>query len=175
MRLSNFRVPGMIAGLALLTSIGMMPILPGLADSQSQQIGPDGLPIPPGGTRVGNQVIYNNGNVIMEFAPARGTRALFGPRCPDNWFCIFADAGWEGRMWQFREANVTQNLINFGADNQMTSWDNRLPRYDVLWYYGANGGGTRRCADSNSKNSNVGPTDNDKASSIRIVSNDSQC
>lgn len=94
--------------------------------------------------------------------------------CPDGWYCLFRDAGWQGRMLQFRDVGSWQNLTAYGFNDQMSSWRNRR-NADSKWAEHVNGGGFVRCSDSNSAASYVGDADNDKASSIRNFSGDGQC
>jgi hypothetical protein len=138
---------------------------------------PDGVTAPgSGGTRVGNTIVYNNGTVVLELAPTapQATAAATTTRCPAGWFCIFEHANFGGRMLRFRECCRVQNLTNYGFNDQMSSWHNRL-RTDVYWYYDINGRGTRRCAESGAQVSYVGAADNDEASSINITNSDTRC
>ena len=132
------------------------------------KLGLDGRTIPPGGTRVGNQVIYYNGAVVLELAPStEQVNQLSGTPCPSGWFCLFEHRDWRGRMLKFRDPYYWQYLSNWGFANQASSWHNRLVGRDVL-VVDLRTGVLLWCADSGSKSSFVGWSRNDKADAIYI-------
>lgn len=141
-------------------------------ESKEIQIGPDGFAIPPGGARAGNKVLYENGRVVLEFEDESQPEHS-GPhasRCPRNWYCLFQDAGWHGRMLRFSDPG-RQSLGNYGFRDAASSWVNNLSRrvavenergagvivYLRLW-----------CSAPRSQSSWVGPGANDKADDVYI-------
>jgi hypothetical protein len=128
---------------------------------------PEGLPV--GAVMIDtDSIALDGGAVILNLGPT----ALSD--CPSNWVCLWHDSQFSGRMLQFQECCQWQNLSDYGFDDQMSSWANKRD-FDARWAYLPNGGGTVRCMDSHSNNSWVGNTDNDKASSIRILDTDGAC
>jgi Peptidase inhibitor family I36 len=148
-------------------------------------IGPDGLPIPPGGVRVGNEVFYNNGRVVLRFDLARVAK-LQGKAapaedpisyiCSEGWYCLFEHSNFAGRRLQFQDCCYFQYLSNYGFQNKVSSWRNTLNNNDVrVWDMAPSPDKVLWCSDTNSYNSNVGTAANDKADKLYIQSSDGYC
>jgi hypothetical protein len=93
--------------------------------------------------------------------------------CPTGWFCLYQDinfnAGTNGRRLQFQSCNVTQNLTDFGFNDQASSWVNNTS-HSVRVFKDINGGGGILWTSApNSQSSFVGGANNDQASSLRII------
>lgn len=164
--MNQFRV--LFVVLVLLSSLAQMSTTANAMGSN--ELGLDGRAIPPGGVRVGDQVVYDNGELVLEFAPStEQVTQLSAYRCPSGWFCLFEHRDWGGRMLRFRDPNYWQYLSNWGFANQASSWHNRLAGRDVLVVdTGTNPDTLLWCADSGSKSSFVGWSKNDKADAIYI-------
>jgi hypothetical protein len=184
----SFRLLAVVS-FALAMVLSAVPAAATSADASTSRvtkkgdIGPDGLPIPPGGTRIGNRVVYNQGNVVLHFDPARvaklqgktvpSTTRAYGD-CPDNWYCLWQNSNYGGRMLRFRDCCYFQYLDDYGFQNQATSWRNRLDNNDVrVWDLAT--GNILWCSDTHSTSSNVGSADNDKADSLYLQSSDNYC
>lgn len=114
--------------------------------------------------RIGDTYLLSNGVLVVENASWNS--------CPQHHFCLWNDANFSGYMTGSGCVCGWQNLGPY--NNQMSSWRNRRP-HDSKWAYERNGGSPIRCADSQSSLSYVGATNNDKASSIKLFTDDSQC
>jgi hypothetical protein len=120
-------------------------------------------------------VSFADGTIVLELGPA-----AFDD-CPSGWVCLWEHADFGGRMLQFSQCDVNgdgtcdwQNLTAYNFNDQMSSWRNRKS-VDAHWAYATNGGGTRRCMESQSSSNWVGAVDNDEASSLIIRKNDGWC
>ena len=89
--------------------------------------------------------------------------------CPAGWFCLYADANFGGRRLPFSSCNVTQNLTNFGFNDQASSWVNNTSHSVRVFKDINGGGGILWTAPPHSQSSFVGGANNDQASSLRII------
>lgn len=179
-----------LVSLVLAMAVSAVPAAAASADASTPRltrkgdIGPDGLPIPPGGVRVGNEVFYDNGRVVLRFDLARvaklqGKEAPASTQdfdCPEDWFCFFEHTFYYGRRLQFRDCCRYQYLANYGFTNKASSWRNRLDVYDVrVWDSGPSPDVLLWCADTHGASPNVGAADNDKADYLYIHPSDGYC
>lgn len=79
-----------------------------------------------GYVRQGENYVYARGAVVM--TPASVSRRV---RCPAGWVCLYRDTNFRGRVWRFRQ-DYWQNLRNYGASDEVSSWKNRTGRTAVL-------------------------------------------
>jgi hypothetical protein len=119
-----------------------------------------------GGTQTGpNTISYNGGSVLMVF-PNAGAKSIddktasqsvstnalasttYVHGCPKGsstqWYCFYADVNWGGRMLQFKDCGVVQDLSTYQFQNQTSSWVNTKTNKGVqtaasnsgapLWY-----------------------------------------
>jgi hypothetical protein len=180
-----------LASLVLAMAVSAVPAAatsPALATptlTKKGDIGPDGLPIPPGGVRVGNEVFYNNGRVALRFDLARVAK-LQGKAAPDSaaidficsegWYCFFEHINYGGRRLSFRDCCYFQYLSNYGFQNKASSWRSNLNNNDVrVWNSGPSPDVLLWCSDTQSTSSNVGTADNDRADYFYIQSSDNYC
>jgi Peptidase inhibitor family I36 len=179
-----------LVSLVLAMAVSAVPAAAASADASTPRltkkgdIGPDGLPIPPGGVRVGNEVFYNNGRVVLRFDLARAAK-LQGKAAPETsldiicregWFCLFEHSNYAGRKLQFQDCCYFQYLSDWGFQNKASSWRNTLDNNDVrLWDMAPSPDKVLWCSDTNSNNSNVGTAANDKADKLYIQSSDGYC
>jgi hypothetical protein len=105
-----------LASLVLAMAVSAVPAAatsPALATptlTKKGDNGPDGLPIPPGGVRVGNQVFYDHGRAVLRFDLAKVAK-LQGKAAPDTaaidficsegWYCFFEHINYGGRRLSF--------------------------------------------------------------------------
>ncbi len=94
--------------------------------------------------------------------------------CPSGWLCLWDSASFTGRMLRWSSPGTRDDLSAYGFNDQMTSWANKT-NYDARWFYDAGFAGTARCMQPLTSLSNVGTTDNDKASSIAIYTDGAAC
>lgn len=84
------------------------------------------LLLPPGYVKKGGDYVYDGGKVIV--TPAYSTAGL---GCSAPWLCLFRDASWEGTRWSFQD-HFWQNLRDYGASDQVSSWSNHESRNATL-------------------------------------------
>jgi hypothetical protein len=176
--------------LVLAMAVSAVPAAATTADTSTPRltrkgdIGPDGLPIPPGGVRVGNQVFYNNGRVVLRFDLAKVAKlqGKAAPEttldlvCDEDWFCLFEHINYAGRKLQFQDCCYFQYLSNWGFQNKASSWRNRLDVNDVrLWDMAPSPDKVLWCSDTHNYDDNVGTAANDKADKLYIQSSDNYC
>lgn len=96
--------------------------------------------------------------------------------CRSGQVCFYFDANWRNGLGARTPPSSGSTLVNvsFGANDQMSSWENRSSR-DGRWYYHANGGTPQRCVGNNRELSYVGFSDNDEMSSFRLYSSGAVC
>lgn len=183
--------------LALILPVGPASAAPSATAAKLTKkgdIGPDGLPIPPGGVVVGNEVFYNNGQVALRFDLARAAKlqgrpapALPGANSSSvhngilvynacsfttGWYCFFQNSGFGGRRLRFQDSGYFQYLSDYGFENQTTSWVNNRNQDVRVW---DNNTGLLWCSDSHSASLNVGTTRNDKADYFYLQTTDGYC
>jgi glyoxylate carboligase len=92
--------------------------------------------------------------------------------CPAGWYCLYDDINWNagtnGRRLQFQSCNVTQNLTDFGFNDDASSWVNNTSHSVQVFKDINGGGGVLWTSPPNSSSSFVGSA-NDQASSLRII------
>ena len=110
----------------------------------------------------------------LSSAAAEALPAAFSD-CPSGSVCLWKDANYSGTILILPgTATTVNNLASYSFDDAMTSWANRSS-LDARWFYGTSLGGTTRCMNAGSAVSNVGSTDNDQASSLRIYTDSLAC
>jgi hypothetical protein len=132
----------------------------------------------PGGVQINeDQIAWNDGNVVLSIPSSPPPQSQdesssvdadisinAASDCPAGWFCLWQDINFTNRRLQFRDANC-QNLTNFGFNDLASSWFNRNGgAYRVYRNIGC--AGLLFTAPSGAQSSNVGPVNNDQASSI---------
>ncbi|WP_410663968.1 peptidase inhibitor family I36 protein [Amycolatopsis sp. lyj-84] len=128
--------------------------------------GVDAAKLAPGWKVAGDEVVWNGGEITLSLsAKAPGD-------CAANYVCLWQDRDFVGRRLQFQSAGL-KNLVDYGFNDQMSSWYNRRG-VDARWYYNI-GSGTSRCMQAGARSSYVGNADNDQASSLRIYTSASAC
>ncbi len=184
--------------LALALPVGPASAAPSSATApkltKKGDLGPDGLPIPPGGVVVGNEVFYNNGKVALRFDLARVARRQGrpAPALPDansfrvyngvriwnvcslttGWYCFFEHATFGGRRLRFQDSGYFQYLSDYGFANKTTSWVNNRNQDVRVW---DNSIGLLWCSDSHSVSTNVGSARNDRADYFYLQTTDGYC
>jgi len=92
--------------------------------------------------------------------------------CRAGWFCLYQNVNFNigdpGRRPQFRTCNRTQNLTDFGFNDQASSWVNNTS-HSVRVFRDVGGHGVLWTAAPHSRVSDVGRGDNDEASSLRVL------
>jgi hypothetical protein len=179
-----------LVSFVLAMAVSAVPAAAGSGDASTPRltkkgdIGPDGLPIPAGGVRVGNRVFYNNGHVVLGFDLARvaklqGKAASATAKdiiCPEDWLCLYQHANYAGRFLWFQDCCYFQYLTDYGFQNQTTSWRNRLDNNDVrFWDMAPSPDKVLWCSDTHAISPNVGAAANDKADKLYIQSSDNYC
>jgi hypothetical protein len=84
------------------------------------------LLLPPGYIKRGGDYVYEGGKVIV--TPAYSTDSL---GCSAPWLCLYRDANWGGTRWLFQDHNW-QNLRDYGASDEVSSWSNHESRSATL-------------------------------------------
>jgi len=84
------------------------------------------LLLPPGYVKKGDDYVYEGGKVIV--TPAYSTTSL---GCSAPWLCLYRDSSWEGTRWIFQD-HFWQNLRDYGASDQVSSWSNHESRNATL-------------------------------------------
>lgn len=118
--------------------------------------------LPPGYVKSGDDYVYNGGAVIV--TPAFASQKV---ACRSGWLCLYRHVNWGGTMWRFHD-HYWQDLAPYGANDQISSWNNRERRTAVL---GWNSTKDRRGKapylhlSANARGSSVGNW-NDQASSV---------
>jgi hypothetical protein len=131
-----------------------------------------------------NEIIYPNGVTVSRDSgkglsspnadPRSASRATVIP-CDAGFVCLYENDKFGGRRLQWSASGtIISNLDQYGFNNRMTSWNNRSTK-DAKWFFDINQRGTAICMNAQTRNSNVGPTYNDKASSLRIYSSSRAC
>lgn len=187
----NERGSKMLLKLSLvLAGAALMNSLTAVANADDQ----NASDAPLRGTVVGRELVYPNGvSVSLDAGTGLSPNEVTGrssqeinldsqPRarvipCSAGYTCLYAADRYGGRRLQWRDRNQVIRLSQYGFNDQMTSWRNRNS-VDARWYYNENRFfpyGTSRCMNANTNNSNVGPTDNDKASALRIYGSATAC
>jgi hypothetical protein len=152
----------------------------------------DQLKLAPSGRQISaNEIAWNGGKVIMSFpldgqqrapksSPAavwlmtaafpRGASARPGSVTPSDingcptvvfgadWFCLYADINWGGRRLQW-STSCTDQLSNYGFNNQTSSWVNG----GALYVWVDDPSRNLWTETPHTKSSNVGATNNDRA------------
>jgi Peptidase inhibitor family I36 len=180
-----------LVSLVLAMAVSAVPATAASADASTSRltkkgdIGPDGLPIPPGGVRVGNEVFYDNGRVALRFDLARAAK-LQGKSAPTStavdficnsgWYCLFEHSNFGGRRLSFQDCCYFQYLSNYGFQNKVSSWRSNLNINDVrVWDTAPSPDKVLWCSDTQSQSTNVGTAANDKADKLYIQSSDGYC
>lgn len=108
----------------------------------------------------------------VQVIPVTGGSTAAMAQCNRGWLCLYADASRGGLLvplasgWNVPDlSNVCSNSICYKFNDRMSSWWNRS-QYDNCWHYDAHYRGTFRNMRAGTRSDNVGPADNDKASSI---------
>lgn len=179
-----------LVSFVLAMAVSAVPAAAASADASAPRvtkkgdIGPDGLAIPSGGVRVGNEVFYDNGRAVLRFDLARVAKlqgkaapdSTLDLICPEDWMCFFEHANYGGRRLRFRDCCYYQYFSNYGMQNRVSSWRNRLDVNDVrVWDTGPSPDVLLWCSDTHATSSNVGAADNDKADRFYIQSSDNYC
>ncbi|WP_340681455.1 peptidase inhibitor family I36 protein [Amycolatopsis coloradensis] len=128
--------------------------------------GVDTAKLAPGWKVVGDQIVWNGGETTLSLSPSAASN------CQANYVCLYEHRDFGGRRLQFRDPGL-KNLVDYGFNDQMSSWHNRRG-VDARWYYNI-GSGTSRCMQAGARSSYVGNADNDQASSLRIYTSASAC
>ncbi|EME51657.1 peptidase inhibitor family I36 protein [Amycolatopsis decaplanina] len=128
--------------------------------------GVDAAKLAPGWKVVGDQIVWNGGETTLSLSPGAASN------CQENYVCLYENRDFGGRRLQFRSPDL-KNLVDYGFNDQMSSWHNRRS-VDARWYYNI-GGGTSRCMQAGARASYVGNADNDQATSLRIYTSGSAC
>ncbi len=148
MRLSNFRVPGAITGLALLAGIAVAPA-------------------------IAVKTVSPNVGTNLSSPEIDPTLVAQASRCPSNYVCLFRDGGAQGPYFRFQIGSADFTTLrcsdcrggNFNDD--MTSYVNNT-NSDFCWYFDANyRGETRVMRQLPGRIINVTASENDKASSLK--------
>jgi hypothetical protein len=85
----------------------------------------------------------------------------------DLWVYLYENTGFGGRVLQFRDPAIWQNLSTWAFDDQMSSWRNDTGC--AVWAAeGNDGAGSWLTLGANSSNGNVGATWDNRVSSIYI-------
>jgi hypothetical protein len=174
-----------LAGATLMNSLTVATN----ADAQTASNAPE---VPLRATIVGRELVYPDG-VMVSIDAGTGLPLKIDPRtglsspasnpdsvpratvipCSAGYTCLYERADYGGRRLQWRDRPQLLNLVNYGFDNEMSSWRN-LNNVDARWYYNANGGGTSRCLNAGNSVTSVSSDDN-KASSLRIYTTATAC
>ncbi|MFE6613120.1 peptidase inhibitor family I36 protein [Amycolatopsis sp. NPDC057786] len=120
----------------------------------------------PGWKVAGDEVVWNGGETTLSLSP------MAPGDCAANYVCLWENRDFTGRRLQFRDPGL-KNLVDYGFNDQMSSWYNRRG-VDARWYYNI-GGGTSRCMQAGARSAYVGNGDNDQATSLRIYTSASAC
>lgn len=129
-----------------------------------------------GAVQEGDEMVFPSGArvTIKAVAPLAVT-----PNCPPingrSAVCLYEHENFAGRRLRWSAAGTRiPSLGAFNFNDQMTSWANTGPR-DARWFVDNNFSGGGRCMDAHTSNANVGPANNDKASSLSIYANGRSC
>ncbi|MFD5246041.1 peptidase inhibitor family I36 protein [Amycolatopsis sp. NPDC058340] len=128
--------------------------------------GIDAAKLAPGWKVDGDEVVWNGGTTKLSLSP------MAPGDCDANYVCLWQHRDFNGRRLQFQSAGL-KNLVDYGFNDQMSSWYNRRG-VDARWYYNI-GSGTSRCMQAGARSSYVGSGDNDEATSLRIYTSASAC
>jgi hypothetical protein len=84
----------------------------------------------------------DNGRAVLRFDLARVAKlqgkaapdSTLDLICPEDWMCFFEHANYGGRRLRFRDCCYFQYFSNYGMQNRVSSWRNRLDVNDVrVW------------------------------------------
>lgn len=123
-----------------------------------------GVPVMPGGTVAGDQIVYDGGDVVV--VPAGAGIDAFDS-CPSGYLCLFEDVNWGGNMVAISNCCAWNNLSDFGFNNLASSWRNRK-NVDGQIAQGAGGAGSRLCLNNNSYASSLPTGWDNTVSSFRV-------
>jgi len=110
--------------------------------------------------------VYDDGTIAVDAETSYSD-------CASGWLCLWRDADYKGKMWQFQSSGSWQNLNSYGASDEVSSWRNRRG-LDAQLSWDVNGGGSKICLDSGAASSGLGGW-NDEASALRITNSSSYC
>ena len=120
-----------------------------------------------GGIRVGNEVHFDNGDVVLVPIAAYDD-------CPYGWACLFNFTSWAGTMWKFQSTDQWQSLYNYGANDAMSSWRNRRNHDTLLNLYDYSSA-WEICMESQAAASSVYYAYDNRADAINNTLSDGHC
>jgi len=88
--------------------------------------------------------------------------------CTAGYTCLYEHVNYGGRRLEWQDPGLLVNLADYDFNDQMSSWRN-LSGEAAIWYHDADGLGLARCMPAGASNPWVGSSDNDQASSLRIL------
>jgi hypothetical protein len=154
----------------LLTFVCVLAVYAAVAPAAEVAPAPDAAAIPTAVSTTTNSkgqsvTTYSDGSQVV-------TAASFSD-CPDGWVCLWTDANYSGRMLQFQDRGLWQNLTAWSFNDETSSWRNRT-NDDAKLAQHLDGGGNQVCMQPNSSNSMLTGF-NDEATSIRIFKTSTVC
>ncbi len=88
--------------------------------------------------------------------------------CTPGYTCVYQDINYGGRRLEWQDPGQLINLADYDFNDQLSSWRN-LNSEAAIWYVAADGLGLAHCMAVGASNPWVGSSDNDQASSLRIL------
>lgn len=90
--------------------------------------------------------------------------------------CLWNDSDWNGTRKTFTSTSgIIYNLTDYGFNDMMSSWANKMSSKDAEWFHDINAQGGSDCMNPVSSVAYVGWTNSDEASSVAVYSNASTC
>ena len=154
---------------AIVIALNLLVLTPS-GEAHSTQRRFRGVRVMPGGVVVGDRIVYEGGAVAV--VPDTGTLSF--DSCPSGNLCLFDFVNWSGDLFILSSCCAWNNLSNYGFNNRVSSWRNRLSD-DGQLAKDAGGGGTKLCLDNNSYSSSMPSGWDNAASSARVRDASTYC